>query len=73
MIRLAKKEAIHVFFIIPGENEIINYDEKQNLYHNTFSKPEIEKYLKANNDVDSFSWIQLTETEAALSITKNPS
>jgi ubiquinone/menaquinone biosynthesis C-methylase UbiE len=72
MIRLAKKEAIHVFFIIPGDEEIIDYDDRQNLYHNTFSKPDIENYLNSHYDVSEFKWIQLTETEAALCITKIP-
>jgi ubiquinone/menaquinone biosynthesis C-methylase UbiE len=70
MIRLASKEAIHVFFLIPGHGEIINYDPPQNLFHNVYDKKEIEDFLKKHKDVDSFSWIPLTKTEEALSIIK---
>jgi len=70
MIRLASKEAIHVFFITPGDTEIIHYDEAQNLYHNTFSKKAIEAAITIRKDVESFEWIPLTETETALSIIK---
>lgn len=73
MIRLAKIEAIHVFFIPPGEEEIISYQELENLYHNTFKKEDIENFLKEREDVESFSWLQITETETALSIMKKAS
>ncbi len=73
MIRLAEKEAIHVFFLIPGIGEIINYDPTQNLFHNVYDREEIEEFLKAQKDVESFSWIPLTKTEEALSIIKKPS
>ncbi len=73
MIRLAEKEAIHVFFLIPGYGEIINYDHNQNLYHNVYSKEEIEEFLTNHKDVESFSWIEWSGTENAISIIKKTS
>jgi ubiquinone/menaquinone biosynthesis C-methylase UbiE len=73
MIRLAEKEAIHVFFLIPGVGEIINYDPEQNLFHNVYDRKEIEEFLAKHEDVLTFSWIPLTKTEEALSIIKKPS
>lgn len=72
MIRLASKEAIHVFFLIPGHGEIINYDPHQNLFHNVYDKEEIEEFLKNHKDVETFSWISLPTTEIGLSIIKKP-
>lgn len=69
MIRLASKEAIHIFFIPPGENaEHIGYDPSQNLYHNRYNKSDIEKFLKANEKVQSFEWIEISKEECAISI-----
>lgn len=66
MIRVAKKAMIHIFFIPPGDEEIINYDEKQNLYHNTFKKTDIEGYLYEFDKVNIVTWVPLTKTEIAL-------
>jgi len=73
MVRLAEKEAIHVFFIIPREEEIIHYDDKENLYHNTFKKEDIEVFLRSKKDVESFSWLDVCEGEQALIIIKKAS
>lgn len=53
MIRVAKKEAIHVFTPSPGNIDIIHYDESDNLYQNTYSKKSIEDYIPNNL---SFEW-----------------
>jgi ubiquinone/menaquinone biosynthesis C-methylase UbiE len=69
MIRLSKKEAIHVFFIIPGDNvEHIGYDSSQNLYHNRYNKSEIEKFIYSKEKVRSHSWIPISDFECAISI-----
>lgn len=69
MIRLASKEAIHVFFISPGDNvEHIGYDSTENLYHNRYNKTDIETYLYSNEKVESFSWVTLNTVETALII-----
>lgn len=73
MIRIAEKEAIHVFFLIPGHGEIINYDEAQNLFHNVYDRKEIEEFLATHDDVIAFSWIPITSQEEAISIIKKPS
>jgi SAM-dependent methyltransferase len=70
MIRIARDEAIHVFFIIPKDTEIIDYNQEENLYHNTFSKPDIEAYLKENESVESFIWTPIIEGETGLIIKK---
>jgi ubiquinone/menaquinone biosynthesis C-methylase UbiE len=70
MIRLADKEAIHIFFIKPREKEIIHYDEANNLYHNTYCRADIEVFLASREDVQGYGWIPLNETEIALSIMK---
>lgn len=69
MIRVASKYAIHIFFIKPSDEEKINYWEEENLYHNQYSKNDIETYLKANAKVESFEWLDITEKENALVIT----
>lgn len=68
MIRIASQVVIHVFFISPKEEKIINYDEKQNLYHNTFDRNEIEAYLILHEKVKSWEWISIPKapTEEAL-------
>ena len=68
MIRIAEHMVIHTFFIKPRNEKIINYNEKNNLYHNTYSKPEIEEFLKEHNKVKDFTWKPLTGPEEALII-----
>lgn len=69
LVRVADKVAIHIFFIPPGEEEIINYDEKQNLYHNTFRKEDLEKHLNSKEKVEKTEWITFfTQNEQALII-----
>jgi hypothetical protein len=72
MIRIAEKEAIHVFFIKPQEKENIHYDKAQNLFHNTYAAKDIEDFLTAHKDVLQYNWIPMTHNEVALSISKNP-
>lgn len=67
IIRLGKKVSVHVFFIPPKEgNEIINYSKEQNLYHNQYSKSEIEDFVKSFKDVEKFEWVQITANEVGL-------
>lgn len=69
MIRLAGKEAIHVFFIPPGDNvEHIGYDSSENLYHNRYNKSDIESFLKNNSKVKNFQWLPISNDEVAISI-----
>ena len=68
MIRIGKKEACHIFFIKPSNEENINYDSKTDLYHNTYSKNDIEEYLLTNPKVASWNWTDLTQSENALHI-----
>lgn len=70
MIRLAKKEVIHIFFIKPSDdiNDKIIYDKKKNLYHNIYSKNEIDKYLKENIRVISWYFNDINQIESVLHI-----
>jgi ubiquinone/menaquinone biosynthesis C-methylase UbiE len=68
MIRLAKYEAIHVFFIIPGPLEIISYDSIQNLYHNRYNINDIIQFLQTHPRVDKFTFNPINKDEASLHI-----
>lgn len=68
MIRVARKEAIHIFFIKPNDTEIIKYTEHDNLYHNTYCKKDIEEFISSNNKVKKFYWKEINETECSLHI-----
>jgi hypothetical protein len=69
MIRISSKYVVHIFFIKPSEEENINYWEEENLYHNQYSKNDIEKYLARNKKVKSFEWMDINDKENALVIT----
>ena len=70
LIRIAKKEACHIFFIKPtsSSRHDIRYDAPSNLYHNIYSKLLIEEYLASNNKVVSWRWVDITDDECALHI-----
>jgi ubiquinone/menaquinone biosynthesis C-methylase UbiE len=69
MIRISSGLVMHIFFIPPREKEIINYNATDNLYHNTFSRPEIEEFLHKNLKVHSWGWFPIdSTTEEALVI-----
>lgn len=66
MIRVAKKMVINVFFIIPGDIEKIDYNSIENLYHNLYSKIDIETFLKNNEKVKNWEWIKEKNEEILL-------
>lgn len=68
MIRIAKKEAVHIFFLIPGINEKIDYDSSSNLYHNIYSRSDIEAFLNEHEKVERFEWKTITDNECSLHI-----
>ena len=70
MIRIAKYEVIHIFFIKPIEqNEsIINYDSNSNLYHNKYSEEKIFLFLNNNSKVFNYNIININNNENALII-----
>jgi ubiquinone/menaquinone biosynthesis C-methylase UbiE len=68
MIRVSNKYVAHIFFIKPSDTEKINYWEGENLYHNTYSKQDIEEYLNANAKVKSFEWLDINDDENVLII-----
>lgn len=62
MLRLAAKEAIHIFFIPPTKGKgIISHDKKENLYHNQYNEKEIEAFLLSSPKVISFKWEKLQQ------------
>lgn len=69
MIRVAEKYVAHIFFIKPSEEEKISYWEEENLYHNQYSKSDIETFLNENEKVSSFEWLDINKSEIALVIT----
>jgi ubiquinone/menaquinone biosynthesis C-methylase UbiE len=64
MIRISKYETIVVFFIKPGDKKEIRYDSVTDLYHNIYSKIEIENFLGSYD----FKWIDVDEKEIILYI-----
>ena len=67
MIRIASKEAIHIFFIKP-DTEKIDYNESENLFHNRYDKKEIETYCLKNEKVISVRWEDINNQECVLYI-----
>lgn len=69
LIRLANKEAINVWFIKPDSlEEKINYDGKENLFHNKYNRNDVETLLITNNKVASWRWEDVNDKEIALFI-----
>lgn len=68
LIRIAKKEMCHIFFLKPAEKQIINWDATTNLYHNTYSRPDIEQLLLRHPRVKTWKWVNLNEQECVLHV-----
>lgn len=68
MIRIGKKEALHIFFIKPTTIRTISFDPEKNLYHNTYSHREIDEFLQSNPKVNTHIWVDLNKDECALHI-----
>ena len=72
LIRVARREACHIFFIKPLEGAeakpVINWDPVTNLYHNTYRRVDIEGLLSRHPDVASWRWVDVNEQECALHV-----
>lgn len=72
LIRVARQEACHIFFIKPLEGvnakPIMNWDHITNLYHNTYTRSHIESLLSSHNRVSSWNWVEVNEHECALHV-----
>ena len=68
LLRIAKKEMTHIFFIKPSEKETIHYTAHDNLYHNCYSKQDIEAFLQEHSKVDHWTWVDINEKECALHV-----
>ena len=67
MIRLGKKECIHIFFIKPSPYTTrINYDPRQDLYHNTYGESEITSFLDNHPKVKNYYFININVQENML-------
>lgn len=70
MIRVAKKEIIHIFFIKPTllEKKKKYEPSTDNLYHNNYNKSLIEDFLTSNSKVKGFRWKNLNNQENVIHI-----
>lgn len=68
LIRISKFEACHIFFIKPSDICKINYDSASNLYHNVYSRIEINDFLENHKKVKSWNWADINTNEIALHI-----
>jgi ubiquinone/menaquinone biosynthesis C-methylase UbiE len=66
LIRISKYETIIIFFIKPEDKEDIRYDTNQDLYHNIYSKIDIENFLIEYD----FKWEDINDKEIILHIIK---
>jgi ubiquinone/menaquinone biosynthesis C-methylase UbiE len=64
-IRISSKEVIVIFFIKPLDKEEIRYDNTD-LYHNIYSKKEIENFISKYN----YEWNDINDKEIILHIKK---
>lgn len=71
MIRVAAKAVAHIFFLKPTETLDISYDEKSNLYHNTYVKDEIDDFLENHQKVVSYEWFDINKQENMVLIELN--
>lgn len=71
LIRVAKKEALIIFFMKPI-NEPDKLDlalvDGQPLYHNYYNRQKIENHINKNTKVDHFLWEAISEDEEILHI-----
>lgn len=69
LIRIAKMETCHIFFIKPTlEAEQIIYTKHLDLYHNKYCITDIEETLKQNSKVLNWEWVNINNQECALHI-----
>jgi len=67
MIRLAKKECVHIFFIKPNMGDtVMNYDKNTDLYHNRFGYLKIIEFLRNNSKVKKFEFKDINKNESML-------
>lgn len=70
LIRVSSKEVFITFFIKPQKATIINLNRCNEylLYHNTYSKNEIETFVKNNPKVSDVEWVDMPNGEIILKV-----
>jgi len=70
LIRVAKKEALITFFIQPQETQSISsaYYNDHLLYHNTYCRPALERFVLSNPKVSKLEWEYVDGREIILHI-----
>jgi ubiquinone/menaquinone biosynthesis C-methylase UbiE len=70
LIRVAKYEVLVVFFIPPQETPNIksDYNNGYLLYHNTYCRQEMERFILANPKVSKIEWEPISQWETILHI-----
>lgn len=71
MFRVAEKAVVITFFKRPMAKEIIEYMPKEKLYHNVYSKPEMENFIMQLDKDCLIDWISPKSKEIILIIKKN--
>lgn len=66
MIRIGKKECIHIFFIKPVRITNINYDSSLDLYHNQYSIIDIKKFLDNHPKINNYRLLDINSKENML-------
>lgn len=58
LIRVAKKEVLIIFFMIPDNSPNLQLETHDGylIYHNTYSREELEKYVRRNPKVHCIDW-----------------
>jgi len=68
IIRISSKLAVHIWFHKPADEEKIDFDDGQKLYHNFYRREDIEKHLMQNDKVKNFEWLDVNAEENILLI-----
>lgn len=68
MIRISSKYIVVIFFIKPSNEERINFNAVDNLYHNMYNKSDIEHFI--DNKISTYRWFDINDKEIALIMEK---
>lgn len=76
IVRVAKEEALIVFFILPNESSedkiILPIIDGYPVYHNCYSRSSLEKHLSGYEKIELWTWEKVFEKEEILHIYLKP-